>query len=453
VVIGYGLWQRRFGGRPDAIGRTIALNRHDVTIVGVAPEGFKGVTSMMGPELWLPTMMSPQLQPRQSTSWLDDRAAMVFSTVGRLKPGVTIAQAEANLKTIASALEHDYPDANSGRSVAVVPVAEATIFPGMRGMLLLAGSVLMGVVGLVLLIACSNVANLLLARAAARRQEIAVRLALGATRVRLTRQLVTESLVLGAAGGALGLVLGIWGRDLLWSARPAVVANNFVELKIDAHVFMFALLLSLGTAIVFGLMPALRASRTDLVGALKFEPLFSAGRRRFGLASLLVTCQVALSLTALVAAALFLRSLQRAHTIDLGYDTKPLAVVGVNLGQAGYDEVRGRQFASDVRDRIVRLPGIVNAAWSTTLPLWAGAYRRVWIDGSEVTRQADAPLALVDIVDPEYFKVLGFGVARGREFSGADRDRSMPVAIVNERMADARFDSTPSRRSVTSSVW
>jgi len=463
AVIGYGLWQRRFGGMPDAIGGTVTLNRRPFTIIGIAPEGFRGVTSMFGPDLWLPSMMAPQLQPKQSNSWLDERAAVVFNTFGRLKPGVTIAQAQANLKTIASALERDYPEPNAGRSVDVLPLTETTIFPGMRGMLMMAGGVLMTIVGLVLLIACSNVANLLLARAAARRQEIGLRLALGATRVRLMRQLVTESLVLGAAGGALGFVFGIWGRDLLWAARPATVANNFVELKIDAHVFVFALVLSLVTGVMFGIMPALRASRAELVRALKVEPMFG-GRRRFSLANALVVGQVALSLVALVTAALFLRSLQRAHTIDLGYDTKPLAVVSVNLAQGGYDEIRGRQFARDVRDRIARLRGIDAVSWSTNLPLWANVYRRVSIEGREPAKQADAPLALVTTVGLEYFNVLGLGVARGRDFTGADRDRSVPVAIVNERMAERywpnqdpigrtfRFDSETMARQVVGVV-
>jgi predicted permease len=464
AVIGYGLWQRRFGGRPEAIGETIALNRRDVTIVGVAPEGFKGVTSMFGPELWLPTMMAPALQPKQSASWLDERTAVVFNTAGRLAPGVTIAQADANLKTIARALEQEYPDANAGRNVTVMSLTETTIFPGMRGMMMLAGGILMAIVGLVLLIACSNVANLLLARAASRRQEIAVRLALGATRSRLVRQLATESLVLGAAGGALGFLFGIWGRDLLWAARPAVVANNFVELRIDGHVFLFALVLSLVTGATFGLLPALRASRADLVGALKLEPLFAAGRRRPSFANALVIGQVAFSLVALVTAALFLRSLQRAHTIDLGYDTHPLAVVSVNLEQAGYDEVRGRQFARDVRDRLTREPGIEFVSWSTNLPLWANLYRRISIEGREPARQADAPLAIVTTVDLDYFKVLGLGVRRGRDFTDADRDRSLPVAIVNERMAERywpnqdpigrtfRFDSEPIARHIVGVV-
>jgi len=464
AVIGHGLWQRRFGGRTDAIGLTIALNRRNFTIVGVAPEGFRGVTSMFGPDLWLPSMMSAQLQPRQSGSWLDERAAVVFSTAGRLKPGVTIRQAEADLKTIARALEQEYPEPNAGRNVTLLPLAEATIFPGMRGMLMLAGGVLMTIVGLVLLIACSNVANLLLARAAARRQEIAMRIALGATRVRLMRQLVTESLVLATAGGALGFLFGIWGRDLLWAARPAMVANNFVELGIDTRVFVFTLTLSLVTGVVFGIVPALRASRADLAAALKLEPLFAAGRRRLSLANALVVGQVALSLVALITAALFLRSLQRAHRVDLGYGTRPVAVVSVNLAQAGYDEVRGRQFALDVRDRVAMVPGISAVSWSTSLPLWANLYRRISIEGREPAKQADAPLALVVTVDLDYFSVLGLGVTRGRAFTDADRERSMPVAIVNERMAERywpnqdpigrtfRFDSEATARHIVGVV-
>ena len=460
AVIGYGLWQRRFGGRFDAIGETIALNRHTITIVGVAPEGFKGVTSMFGPELWLPSMMSPQFQPRQSGSWLDERAAVVFSAFGRLRPGVTLTQADANLKTIASALEHEHPDQNAGRSVTVMPIAEATIFPGMRGTLMLAGGVLMAIVGLVLLIACSNVANLLLARASARRQEVAVRLALGATRTRLVRQLVTESLLLGAAGGALGFAFGIWGRDLLWAARPAVVANNFVELRIDTHVFAFALVLSIATGVLFGIIPAVRASRADLVGALKLEPPLVRGGRRLTVANVLLVGQVAFSLVALVTAALFVRSLQRAHDVDLGYDTRPLAILSVNLAQGGYDEARGRQFARDVRDRIERVPGITAVSWSTNMPLWANQYRRVSIDGAAPSKQSDLPLALVTTVDVDYFKVLGFGMTQGRDFTSGDSETGMAVAIVNDRMAERywpnqnpigrtfRFDSDPTPRHV-----
>src|SRR6185295_3852930 len=200
--------------------------------------------------------------------------------------------------------------------------------------------------------------------------------------------------------------------------------------------------------------------RVDLVGALKLEPRFAAGRRRLSLTNLLVVGQVALSLVALVTAALFLRSLQRAHTIDLGYDTRPLAVVSVNLGQAGYDENRGRQFARDVRDRIARVPAIGAVSWSTNLPLWANQYRRIAIEGREPAKPSDALLAIVTTVDLDYFKTLGLGLARGRDFTEADRDRSIPVAIVNQRMAERywpnqdpigrtfRFDSEPTARRI-----
>jgi len=439
VVIGNGFWQRRFGADPAAIGRTITLNRQTFTIVGVAPEGFKGVTSLFGPELWLPSMMVPQVLPKQFGDWLHDRGAMAFMTAGRLKPGVSRLQAEARLKMIAHALEREYPEANKGRSVSLLPLTEAAIFPGMRSALLLGGAVLMAIVGLVLLIACSNVANLLLARATARRQEIAVRLALGAGRRRLLRQLLTESVVLGLGGGAAGLVLGYWGRNLLWSCRPAVVANNFVELRFNAPVFAFTFVLSIASGIVFGLVPALRASRPDLVGVLKEDtPASSGGRRTGRLRAALVIGQVALSLVALVVAGLFLRNVQQAFAIDLGYDAKPIAVVSANPGQAGYDQPRAEQFYRAAREMVSRLPGVASTSWASNQPLWASLYRRIVVDGRESQGKGDALLVLVNTVDVDYFKTMAVGVKAGREFTAADRAGSLPVALVNETMA-ARY--------------
>jgi putative ABC transport system permease protein len=274
---------------------------------------------------------------------------------GRLKPGITIAQAQAGLKNLAASLEREYPKSNTGQSVSLELLTAATLFPGMRGPLMFGGGVLMLVVGLVLLIACSNVANLMLARAIVRRREIAVRLAVGASRARLVRQLLTEDFVLSLLGGVLGVMLGIWGPDALWSFRPAAVAQNFVELKLDARVFVFALILSLASSVVFALVPALRATRVDLVGALKGDETLARGhgRRRITLRDRLVIGQVTLSLLSLIVAALFLRSIQRACTIDLGYDTKSLAVLTIVPGNGGYDRPRGEQFiaTSDSRCR------------------------------------------------------------------------------------------------------
>ena len=289
----------------------MSLNGTAFTIIGVAPKGFNGVNSLFSPDMWVPSMMYRQVLPGQMRSWVDERRALLFFAAARLKPGATIGQAEANLKTIAAVLEREYPEPNKGRSIALRPLVQATIFPGIRDAFVLGGAVLMTVVGLVLLIACSNVANLLMARASARRQEIAMRVALGATRARLARQLLTESVLLSALGGGLGLVVARAGRDGIWSLRPPFLAQNLVDLTFDYRVLLFTAVVSLATGVLFGLIPALQASRPDVVTALKEETRGGGtNRRRALLGRVLVGAQVALSTVALVAAGLFLRSLQ-----------------------------------------------------------------------------------------------------------------------------------------------
>jgi len=436
AVIGYGLWQRRFGGDPTVVGRIVRLNARPFTIVGVAPEGFKGITSLFGPELWVPSMMAPALLPAQFGDWLHDRGAVAFSGAGRLKPGVSRASAEADLQILARGLERAHPHENIGKSVAVRPLAEAAIFPGMRQGMLLGSAVLMLVVGLVLLIACANVANLLLARSAARGHEIAVRLALGAGRASLVRQLLTESLALALAGGALGLLFGRWGRDLLWSYRPAVVANNFVELRLDSHVFLFAAAISLITLVIFGLAPALRASRPGVVDALKVDTRSGGEERRStSLGNCLVAGQVALSFVSLVIAVLFLRGLARAHTIDVGYDTSHLAIVPLNLAEAGYKQPQGEQFYRTAIERLSTVPGVASVSWSSNMPLWASLYRRMAIEGREAKSSSDAILTLVSTVDVDYFATARIVLRRGRVFDQRDDDSGRPVAIINDTMA------------------
>jgi predicted permease len=435
VVIGHGFWQRRFGGDRAVVGRTIALNRQVFTVVGVAPDGFKGVTSIFGPDLWVPIMMAAQVAPDNAGDWLHDRGAAALTGAGRLKPGVTMAQARANLESLAAALEREYPKPNSGRRVSLEPLTAAAMFPGMRGPMVFGGVVLMSVVGLVLLIACSNVANLLLARAITRRREIAVRLAVGASRGQLVRQLLIEGLVLSLLSGAVGILLGIWGRNVLWSFRPAVVAQNFVELKIDAKVLLFTLILSLVSAAIFALVPAMRASRVDLIMALKGNERPARGRR-VSLRDALVIGQVTLSLLSLIVATLFLRSIQHAYAIDIGYDTRSLAVLTISPGQGGYDRPRAEQFYRDVRQRVATIPGLKSASWAANQPLWASGYRRVFTDESDRRDESNAPLTLVNTVDPGYFTTTGIRLLRGRDFNDADREGAVGVAVINETMAN-----------------
>jgi predicted permease len=436
AVLSHGLWQRKFGGSPDVLGRSLNVNGVPFTVVGVTPEGFKGVNALVGPDLWVPSMMYRTVLPAQFLQWFEDRRALLFSIAGRLKPGATIASAEAECKALAKALEQEYPQPNQGRSITLRPITEISIFPGLRDALVLGSIVLMAVVGLVLLIACSNVANLLLARASARRQEIAVRLAIGASRWRLVRQLLTESVLLGLAGGVLGFIFAGWARDGIWAARPAVVPQNFVAISLDGRVMLFTLGVSLVTALVFGLVPALQSSRPGVIEAIKEESR-SAGRsrHRVTLGNGLVVFQVALSLVALIAAGLFLRSIQRAYAIDPGFATKDVAVLLVGPGQQGYDQPRSERFYRDVKERLQGVAGVRSVAWAGNAPLFGGFMRSVFIEGREEDKERSGILTLTNTVDPGYFATTDTALLRGRDFSDQDRPGSVPVVIVNEAFA------------------
>lgn len=436
LVISYNLWKRQFGGTPDVVNKTVRVNGVPFTIVGVAADGFRGVNSLFGPDGWAPTMEYETLLPLQLHTWMDSRRALIFSLAGRLKPGVTIDQARSNLMAIAKSLEQAYPLPNEGRTIALRPLTEATIFPGVREVLLLGGLVLMAIVGLVLLIACSNVANLLLARATSRRQEIAIRLALGASRPRLLRQLMTESVMLSVFGGVVGLFVGIWGKDLIWSARPPFLGLSLVDPQIDTRVFLFTLAVSMITGVIFGLAPALAGSRADVVGALKDQSRAAGQRRRtFGLGNVLIVGQVALSLVALVTAVLFLRSSRAALQVDPGFDTTHTAIMAISPGQAGYTGDRVLQFYRDVEDRLSTIGGISRVSWSSDLPLFGGTSLSVFIEGRENDRQASGILTIVNIVTPHYFATMGVPLLEGRDFTEADRAGTLPVVMINDTMA------------------
>jgi predicted permease len=435
AVLGYSAWQSRFGGIPDIIGQTIKLNDIPFTIVGIGPKDFKGLYAVFGPDLWVPSMMAERVLPSQQQRALTDRAIALFTGIGRLGGGVTLAQAQAEMKIEAAALDNEHPDTNQGQSIVVRPLTEAAYGPERQG-LLFGGALLVAIVGLVLLIACSNVANLLLARATVRRQEIAVRVALGAGRPRLIRQLLTESVVLGLLSGVLGFLFGYGGCRILSSLRPAEYAQNLADLRIDPAVFGFTFVIAILTGLLFGIVPALRSSGTPVSEVLK-EETRTAGRSRgrLSLTNTLLAGQVAASLVLLVVAGMFLRSIQHEYTIDPGYQTSRLALFMLYPGQAGYDQKRTEQFYKQAREHVSSVPGVASISWASSLPLWGRKQIGVVIEGQEQRKKSEAISAVVNTIDLDYFSTLGIGFVEGRDFTADDRDISAPVAIINDIMA------------------
>ncbi len=439
VVLTHGIWERYFASNPNVIGQNVLLNGQGYTIIGVMPRGFKGTAVLGGPDLWVPMAAHDQVLAGVLKEMYNDRRFLNFFAVGRLKPGVGINQARAELKNIGLQLEHDYPAPNKGRSFTVVPLLESTLNPNLQGQAERAGELMMGVVGLVLLIACANISNLLLARAAGRKREISIRLAIGASRARIVTQLLTESILLALAGGVAGLGVAYIARDLLWSFRPPFLmqANN-LELSMDSSVLIFTLLVSLATGIIFGLLPALQASRPDLVTELKERAgseIFSG--RRFGVRSAFVMLQFALSLVALIGAGLFLVSLRNAQKIEPGFDTHNLGMLSFDLGALNYDEPRMREFQRRAVEAVQTLPGVTSVTLATNVPLFGGTAiaRSVFPEGEEGTSTRTGILTQTDNIAPDYFQTLGIPIVRGRQFDSTDREDSPKVAIINEAAA------------------
>src|SRR5882724_738294 len=433
AILGYGLWQRRFGADPHLVGRTVLFNGRAFTVVGIAPRGFHGPEVLRATEVFVPMMMYDQVLVGPRRAFFLNRGALMLKMMGRLQPGVRLAAAEAELTTMARRLERAYPDDNQGRGLSLLPLAQSTISPWERKTYVLGGTVLGATVGLLLLIAAANVANLLLARALARRKEISIRLALGAGKGRLSRQLLTESTVLSLLGGGLGLFLASWGRSFLWSLRPPNIPES-LDVSLDLRVLLFTFVVALATGLAFGMAPVTQLFSPALVAALKGESTAArTGGRR--LRNALVIGQVALSVVALVIAGLFLRSLWNAQRIDPGFAADRLLSVSFNVGAQGYDEPRGRAFYERVVERARTIPGVRGAAlgeWQVLkgmLPM-----RPIGIGGVEVAAKGEPIYLQSQSVGPGYFETVGIPILRGRGFAGADRTDSRPVAVVNERM-------------------
>ncbi len=435
VVLSHGCWERRFGRDAGIVGRAIKLNGHTFTVIGVAPEGFSGTEVAYAPEMWVPMMMQPVVE--SYGDWLDRRDVQNIFATGRLKPGITPEQATASLDVIAAQLGREFPDSNEGQTIELTP--PGLIHPLLRTPMVSFTAVLMGVVGLVLLIACTNLANLLLGRAAERRGEIALRLALGAGRLRIVRQLLTESVMLSLTGGLLGLGLATLIVRVVIAFKPPLDFPIWIDVPIDVRVYGFSLAVSALTGVVFGLIPALQTSKTDVVPALK-ESTARAGHGRSLLRRGLVVAQVALSLVLLIAAGLVLRTLQHLQSMSPGFDPRNAVMMSIDLGLQGYDEDRGRAFNRQLLDRVRALPGVESAALADFLPLSLN-YNSTdyYVEGEPPVRGAEAPTAMNASVSPSYFAAMRIPIVAGREFDDHDTTETAEVAVVNETFARKHF--------------
>jgi predicted permease len=441
VVLSYALWAKQFGSDPNVVGQTISLNATSFTIIGVSPPNFKGIVSLAQPDvLWVPLSMRDYVLTGQLKELENHRRMRWINIVGRLKPNVTVDQARPAMKTIASALEKEYPRDNPGRTCELYPLNQSALGINQRAQFSLAGGVLMGVVGLVLLIACVNLANLLLAQAAKREKELTLRAALGAGRFRLVRQLLTESTLLSVVGGLGGLLIAFWGRKLLWSFRPPFLPDGSIDLSFDSRVLFFTLAISVLTGFVFGIIPALKASNTDLNEVLKAGGRGGTmGWAHNRMRSLLVVSEIALALVALIGAGLFLRSMQRAQEINIGFEAKNLFMYNFDLGALRYEPEHGQQFFRDALERVKSVPGVADATVSSNGILGGGnggISGTVFREGEQTDPNNRGTLVNFDDVMPGYFAALHIPTLSGRDLTDFDRESTQQVVVINKAMAD-----------------
>jgi putative ABC transport system permease protein len=380
--------------------------------------------------------MKDQVLAGFDAQFFNDRRFLNMVSFGRLKPGMTIGRAEASLKTIASRLEAEYPKDNGGRSIALTSLAEAAVGANDHDQFALAGAMMLGAVGLVLLIACANLANLLLAQAARREKEMTVRSALGAGRGRLLRQLLTESTLLSLAGAAAGLIIAYWARSVLWSFRPAFIQQSDVDLSLDAHVLLFTLGIALFTSALFGAIPAIKASSPDLADTLKAGGRGnSVGWRANPMRSLLVVVETSLAVVALIGAGLFIRSQQHAQRVDPGFESQKLFMMAFDLGALHYNEGKAQQFFRAAVERSSTVPGVFVTTVAANFPIGGGFGRTIFPEGQDETTGYRGTLTTLNSVMPTYFETLCIPVVGGRVFSDTDRKDTQLVAIVNQAMA------------------
>jgi len=406
VLLSYGVWQRRFGGNADIVNRTISLNDKSYTVIGIMPAGFKFPSRV---ELWVPVgQLSTQ------PGWQERGNHPGLYGVARFKDGVTLEQARADMDNIAAGLEQQYRRSNDGNRVRIMPLLENYV-GDVRGRLW----TLLGAVGFVLLIACANVANLTLARATMRQKEMAVRAALGAGRWRIVRQLLTENVLLAVLGGGGGLLLAVWGIDLILKVNPDGIPRA-QEIGLDSRVLLFTLLVSVLTGIVFGLIPAMQSSKVDLHETLKDTGRGNSGRRQWLRSSLVVT-EIAAALMLLVGAGLLIRSFYRLHQVNPGFSYDSLLSANIALPEGKYKEQQQRDFYVRLLDNLRALPGVQSAAVASGLPLGNNGWQTSFtVEGRPTPPPSETPMVEACLVSPDYFKTMGIPLKAGRAFTAQD---------------------------------
>jgi putative ABC transport system permease protein len=431
AVLSWGCWQQHFGGDPGVIGRAVTLDGESFTVVGVMPSQFAFPVRAQPTEAWL----SPALDAEKTGegSIMHARGYRAWRVIGRLKPDVTLEQAQAEAAVLGSSLASQYPDVNEEMGIRAVPLLESLV-SNLRGTLLL----IFGTVGVVLLIACVNVANLLLERAVSRQREINVRLALGASRWRITRQLVTESLMLALAGGVAGLLLATWGTDLIIALSPEGIAR-IAETRLDAGVLAFTAAVSALTGVLFGLTPALTVSDASLSEALRDGGRGSGVLRAGSTRSLLVVAEVSMALVLLVGAGLLVKSLVRLQQVDLGFDPRHILTLTVAKSNPDKNPRQLSAFYQQVMERVKTLPGVTAASVVFQLPLSGEAASTGLAVEGDAAGQGDRAAVVIHTVGADYFRTMGIPVKRGREFGAHDDLNSTPAIIINQTLARRIF--------------
>jgi macrolide transport system ATP-binding/permease protein len=442
VVIGDSLWRRQFGSDPSILGRSLRVRGLDYTIVGVMPRQFTGMTPGLMAELWVPASMVAEVEPvgmndfvpsPTGTTRLTQRGSRWIFVTGRLTRGMSLAQARSNVESIMDRLQEEYPQTNRTRRAIVRMASDIRIHPIIDSALLPGGVALMIAVGLVLLVACANIANMLLARGSSRAREMAIRLAIGARRGRIVRQLLAESLVLASLGGVSGLLLALWSIRLLSQAQAPFPIPISLDLSLDARVLAFTGAIALLTGLVFGLAPAFRATKPDLIPALKNDATTARSGRQYGLRDVLVVAQVIVSVVLLVSAALLTRGALAARAVEIGFRPQGLALATVDLAMHRYSSDRGSAFYRDALDRVRAIPGVSSATLVERLPFSPNVHtRNVFIDGRSYPAASTGDVIDATAVSADYFRTLGVPLLKGRDFDTRDTPEAPRVVIVNE---------------------